>query len=464
MMKAGAIALGALTAGVLTWGIFNFAGGPPETPEVTPDTTTDTVVVDPDEPREDTNVAPEPGETADAASTIAGIERQRDFHHDRFESDGNYIDSERVAGYERTLARLTGRFEHYAAADEAIATAFEAAGEVTGPIEAAMQIDFSMHRFPQVDARLAIHEQGAALSGRVEFQRDMHANLAFARGDYAAATTAFEAKVEQRRTSAALIQLAALRAQTGHPDEADRLFVEAERSVHTDRAFQRATLELQRGLLDLEHERYAQAKEHYDRANEHFQGWYLIEEHLAEILCLLDRCDEAADIYVNVITRTQSPELMASYGGILEGMDRAEEAEEWRVNADARYAVLLEQFPEALGGHGLEYFLERGPAARALELAQANAALRQDGEALTLLAQAQLQSELTTEALATVRQLLETPYRTPGFYEVAAEVFEANDLDAEAAEQTTARTALMTMFAAATDAPAAMDGDEAPSE
>ena len=222
-------------------------------------------------------------------------------------------------------------------------------------------------------------------------------------------------------------------------------------NVHTDRAFQRATLELQRGLLDLEHERYAQAKEHYDRANTHFRGWYLVEEHLAEILCLLDRCDEAEAIYIDVISRTQSPELMASYGGILEGMGRADEAEEWRAQADARYAVLLERFPEALGGHGLEYFLERGPAERALELAQANAELRQDGEALTLLSQAQLQSEQPAEALATIRRVLETPYRTPGFYEVAAEVFEANELTAEAAEQTAARDALMTLFANATD-------------
>lgn len=459
-MKAGAIAIGAIAAGAITWGVFSFMGQTPEpetTPEPTPEgVTTETPPAANDEP-------PEPINSVSAAATIQQVERQLAFHRQRFEDQGNHIDITRVASFERTLARLTGQFEHYAAADEAIGAAIEAAGNQVGPLEAAMQIDFSMHRFPSVAERLAIHEQGAPLSGRVEFQRDMHANLAFALGDYDAATEVFEADVAVRRTSEHLIQLAALRAQTGHPDEADQLFVEAMENVHTDRAFQRATLELQRGLLDLQHERYAQAKEHYERANQHFEGWYLIEEHLAEILCLLDRCDESEEIYIDVISRTQSPELMASYGGILEGMGREEEAEEWRVRADARYAVLLEQFPEALGGHGLEYFLERGPAPRALELAQANAELRQDGEAYTLFAQALLQSGLAEEALAPIVELLEGPYRTPGFYEVAAEVFEANGRSEDAAEQLAARSALMTMFAAASDAPAT-NADSEPAE
>ncbi|MFK8002832.1 MAG: tetratricopeptide repeat protein [Polyangiales bacterium] len=456
-MKAGAIAIGAVAAAAITWGIFSFAGqhGTDAEPETEPESPVATEETPAEENTTGETVAePEPIQSEDAAATIQHVEEQAAFFRHRFEEHGNYIDMARVAGHERTLARLTGQFEHYGAADDAIRQAFEAAGEdAAGPIETAAQLDFTLHRFPQVDAHIARHAEGVPMPARVDFQESMRANLAFARGDYSAATTAFEARLEETRSSANLILVAALRAQTGHPDEADRLFVEAMENVHTDRAFQRATLELQRGLLDLEHERYAQAKEHYERANQHFEGWYLIEEHLAEILCLLDRCDEAEEIYIDVISRTQSPELMASYGGILEGMGREEEAEEWRARADARYAVLLERFPEALGGHGLEYFLERGPAERALELAQANAELRQDGEALTLLAQALLQSELAEEALAPIGTLLEGPYRTPGFYEVAAEVFEANGRPEDAAEQLTARSALMTMFAGATDAP-----------
>ncbi|MFT5355777.1 MAG: Tfp pilus assembly protein PilF [Polyangiales bacterium] len=456
-MKPGAIAIGAVAAGAITWGVFNFAEQP-DTETETVDTSSESPDETPAPDEAPIPTEPPPIQSEDAASTIQHVEEQAAFFRHRFEEHGNYIDMARVAGHERTLARLTGQFEHYGEADDAIRAAFEAAGEgAAGPIETAAQLDFTMHRFPQVDAHIARHAEGVPMPARVEFQENMRANLAFARGDYATATTAFEAKLEERRSSANLILVAALRAQTGHPDEADALFVEAMQNVHTDRAFQRATLELQRGLLDLEHERYAQAKAHYDRANESFQSWYLVEEHLAEILCLLDRCDEAEEIYIDVISRTQSPELMASYGGILEGMGREDEAEEWRALADARYAVLLERFPEALGGHGLEYFLERGPPERALELAEANAELRQDGEALTLLAQAQLQSGQTAEALATLRSLLETPYRTPGFYEVAAEVFEANGLTAEAAEQTAGRAALMSMFATATDAPSIPD-------
>ena len=275
----------------------------------------------------------------------------------------------------------------------------------------------------------------------------LRADLALARGDYAAAEQAYLAKVEEHRSSEALLRLGAYRAQTGLPDEADALFAEAIELASADRDYKRATLELQRGLLDLEHQRYPEAQAHYEAAAEYFSGWYLLEEHLAEIYCLQGECERSLPIYERVIEETESPELMGAYADALEELGRDEEAETWRTRADARFAALLEEFPEALGGHGLEYFLERGPAERALELAEANAELRADGEALTLLAEAQLGSEKVEEANATIDRLLETPYRTPSMLELAMRVREAAGANVD--PLMTERQALMQRFASA---------------
>jgi len=55
-------------------------------------------------------------------------------------------------------------------------------------------------------------------------------------------------------------------------------------------------------------------------------------------------------------------------------------------------------------GHALEHALDHGQAADALALAEANVAIRPNGQALDLLARAYMKSNRPTDAQATVRR------------------------------------------------------------
>ena len=372
----------------------------------------------------DVKASAETKKTPLAHQAIANLIKQSEFHQKRFKKSKQALDAERVAGAHKTLARLTGRFEYYASAEEALAEAKKASKHPNTHAETEAKLDFTLHRFNNVDERLKDLGKGIMLSSRKAFITEMQVDLAFARGDYKAAKTGYDALLKKRRSVANLMRQAAFQTQTGHADKADALFVEATDAVKIDREFNRASIELQRGLLDLEAERYQDAYEHYKTANTQYPGWYLVEEHIAEVLCLLGQCEEAETRYIDLIRRTESPELMASYADVLETLKRPEEAESFRKRADKRYDELLKRFPEALGGHGLEYFLARNPK-RALALATKNAELRQDGEALTLLAEAYLVNDDKKKAESTLQRVLQTPYRKPSMHALAAQIFEA---------------------------------------
>ncbi len=447
-MKAVILGTVALVSGALTWAFFQTIQASPE-----PHAAGECASVSPRLPVDRSLRNPR----VLASEAIEDVERQRAFYQARFGRSASWLDGARVASAERTLARLTDRFEHYGRADDALAAAFEAAGEGSGPLEAAVSIDFTLHRFAQVDAHLERYAQGAQVPDRVAFLRETQADLAFARGDYAAAREAFEGATETRRSTPNLVRLAAFRAQTGHPAEADALFIEAMHAAQTDRAYNRATLELQRGLLDLDFGRFDEAKAHYEAADEAFGGWYLVQEHLAEIHCLLDDCARSVPMYEAVIEQTQSPELMGAFADVLESLDRAEEGAQWRARAHERYDVLLARFPEALGGHGLEFFLEHGTAERAVELAERNADLRADGEALLLLSQAYLKADRLTDAQAVMDRLMATPYRTPGVFEFGAELATAQGDEETAASLRAQGEAMEQTFAEACDRSGMLD-------
>lgn len=445
----GAIAIGSAVA---TWALFGRdpEPAPPPAPATEPAT-----------PAPPTEPTPRVAVPEGAAKAIADLERQREFHALRVAQDRAWLDAARMADLSLRLARLTGRFEHYGDAEAAIAQAFELAPEGSGPHVAAAQVDFTLHRFDDAEAHLADAERGVVLSDLAATLREMRADIALARGRYDEARAAYEAMAAARASTTNLTRLAHLYAQTGDLVLADRTFARAIGAAQQDRPFHEAKLELQRGLLDLELGRHAEARAHYERANAAFPGWYLVEEHLAETLVALGETERAEAIYADVVARTQSPELMGAHAEVLEALGRPDEAAALRARADARWEALLSRFPQALGGHGLEHFLERGPPDRALSLARDNAALRPDGEARVLLARALLGAGQAAEAARTIDALLETPYRTPSLHEHAAEIFDAAGRAGDAEAQRRAREALIAPFIAPAAAATVEDPPEA---
>src|SRR5262249_28884206 len=114
--------------------------------------------------------------------------------------------------------------------------------------------------------------------------RALKADLAFQEGRYEEARRGDEDAGRRHPTGDNLARLASFRAQTGDAEGADRLYAEAEEEITAKEMRSFAWVELQRGLLDLGRGRLSEAAAHYERAGRAYSGYWLVDEHSAELL------------------------------------------------------------------------------------------------------------------------------------------------------------------------------------
>jgi tetratricopeptide (TPR) repeat protein len=98
-----------------------------------------------------------------------------------------------------------------------------------------------------------------------------------------------------------------------------------------------AWVQLQRGLLDLNRGRYEEAMVHYRMAGKAYSGYWLVDEHIAELLGATRKFDEAAALYEKIIARAQKPEFHQRLGDLYLFMGRPERAKPWHDRAEAAY-------------------------------------------------------------------------------------------------------------------------------
>jgi len=344
----------------------------------------------------------------------------------------DWVRAEAVAGQWKSRARLSGRYDDYAKAEFWIASAFGHAPEGSGPWLARARLHFTLHRLHRVLPDLERAEQRLLPDDhdRAAFAL-LRADLAFQQGRYEEARVGIDASLALHRDPAAVFSRAQLLQHTGDPDGALRLFDEAEGMYLTPPPETRAWLDLQRGLLELDRGRLDAAAAHYVAAERDLSGWWLIEEHQAEVLARSGSTDAALRAYEILIDRTGNPEFMDAAASILDARGDAAGAALQVTRARAAYDAQLERYPEAAAGHALRHFLEFGTdPAFTLDLAERNAALRPNGEALTLLAKAQLAAGRPGPALETIERVLATAWRSAESDEVAAEIRAARALTA----------------------------------
>ena len=168
------------------------------------------------------------------------------------------------------------------------------------------------------------------------------------------------------------------------------------------------------------------------RADDILSGWYLVEEHIAEVVASQGDLERAVDMYRDILARVPNGEFYDALADVLQEAGKTEEARQARERARRAYNSDLEAFPEAAYGHAVDHFLVHGPAPKALELARANWALRSTPEARITLVQALVRSGQVDTAREQTEKLLESPWKTPELHATAARVFEL----AGAAERT----------------------------
>ena len=358
-----------------------------------------------------------------------------------------------AAGYQLDYGQLTGDYDGYEAAQRSLDEAFAAArrrdsaGADTGPFLLQAQLDYTLHRFDKTMADLGAPEREATFFHDTPLLAEVKAlrgAATFARGQYAEGLALLrEAKALDDNASHAQ-RLALALAKVGAEDEAVRLFDDVEGSVATPRG--RAWLSLQRGLLDLHRGRRASARQRLERARAFFPGFWLVEEHIAELDADEGRSDEATAGYRSLVARTGDPEFMDALARLVE-RNSPEEARALVARSSAIYEERLKRLPEASYGHALEHYLRMDPEpARAVAIAEKNRTIRPDGEARTRLAQAYLRAGRSADARAEIDRVIATSWSSGETWATAALVFGACG-DAAASTEASAKAKAIDPFA-----------------
>lgn len=342
---------------------------------------------------------------------------------------------DKIAGLYLRRARLSGDYQDYAKAEDALERGFERAAEGSGPLLTRAALNFTLHRLDRVEPDLEIVANRAVVDDPTRAAIEgLRGDLAFQGGDDEAAKAHYDAALELDDTPSNLARLARWRWRHGDFDGAEELYLAALGEMLPDALEPRAWTHLQLGIMDLERGRYEQAFEHYREGAEILGGWWLIEEHIAEIAALLGLEDFAIGLYTQIIAATGKGEFYDAKAALLAEAGQDEAAAALVDRAEADFQAKLQQFPEASYGHALGHYLDYGPAAQALQLAELNHELRPNPSAKIELAQARLAVGDLPGAEAIVDEALASPWVWADIYWVGALVHERVGEAEEAAE------------------------------
>jgi tetratricopeptide (TPR) repeat protein len=307
-------------------------------------------------------------------------------------------------------AGLTADFSDLADAEREVQRAISEMGPLQDLLLAKANLEMKLHRLEVARETLA----SAPHLEETPAGQSLLADIALQQGRYDEALAGFSADVAQRPGWENLARLAYYRSMTGEPDLADRLYARAQDLLTAKEMRHYAWLELQRGIIDLNAGRYADALAHYRHADRAYSGYWLIEEHIGEVLALLGRTEESEEIYERVVRSTGKPDLMTAYARLIAERDPQRSAELAQV-AGETFERQMALYPEAAVGHYLSFLIDAEPDAdRLIDLARMNLAARPNTDAKLLLARAYAKAGRFEEARSLVAEVAASPWRPRG--------------------------------------------------
>lgn len=289
-----------------------------------------------------------------------------------------------------------------------------------GPLLLAARYNFSLHRLAEAEKFLdTLEHQAIPMRDDQLAAKILRGEIAAQRGQYDVALQHLSS-VADAVPSAAKPELALLHAKTGDPAKAEALLTEALTATPTKDTRRRAWISLQLGALAMNRGELRAALDHLRAADHELSGWWLVQEHIAEIHSRRDEHREAIAIYEQLVGAAELPQHLDALAALYKHTGERQKSDAMIARAAARWDELLAHHPESALGHGLQHHLQFGAPERALELALANVALRPGGDAQVALARAYLKAGQPAEALAVAERVLATPYRTAAVHDVAA--------------------------------------------
>ncbi|HXV83199.1 MAG TPA: hypothetical protein VEG60_25335 [Candidatus Binatia bacterium] len=230
-------------------------------------------------------------------------------------------------------AQLTGSPADLQATKAAIERALREVGPLAGLYLLKANLNFKLHRLTETDQDIAALSRFAGDARIVTLK----AGIDFHRGRYEAAKMGYLSAVEKNPSWDNLARLAYWLGKFGDAGLADRLYRQAGEEISAKDKHSYSWIELQRGLLDLNRGRYDEAMRHYRDAGKAYSGYWLIDEHRAEILAATRKFDAAAALYESVVARAPLPELQQRLGDLYLFMGKPERARPWHDKALAGY-------------------------------------------------------------------------------------------------------------------------------
>ncbi len=230
------------------------------------------------------------------------------------------------------------------------------------------------------------------------------------------------------------IRLSRLRMAMGSPHEAAALMEAAERRYHNGSPHQHAWFKLQRGLIALHSGDFERARALYKSALQELDGWWLAEEHLAEVQLLLGERDKAQELYDVVIDKTGYPEFLDARAKMYESGGDLTNAKAMIDLARERFEANIALLPEAVIGHAIPFYLSHGPAQYSLALARPEYANRSDGDTAILLAHAQMLNSEAEAAIQIIESQLAAGWNTAEAHYLLAMAYKNQGKDSLSAE------------------------------
>jgi predicted Zn-dependent protease len=328
-------------------------------------------------------------------------------------------------------AQLTGKLDDYGNARALLDATAARMDSWSYPCLEYARLDFALNRLADAAGELDSCPGSVA---REEIA-GLHADIAFHSGRYRQAESIYRALVNQVGTPQQYLRLATYRSRTGAPAEAAALLEAAETRYASSSPTTKAWLKLQRGLLALDRGRFDEALAMYRAAADTLPGWWLVDEHLAEVMWLSGDALGAKTVYESVIARTGLPEHMDALAFIKTTEGRLDEALPLRRQARALHEARLRQFPETASGHAIDHLLQNqndADLATALALAEANFAARPYGDSAVALARALLRNREPKRAETLLVAQIMSGWDTAELYWVLSEARKQLGRDADA--------------------------------
>ena len=226
-----------------------------------------------------------------------------------------------------SCASLSGRMDDFASAERFLDSTLARFGRREDLCLLKANLDFRFHRLGAVRADLD------GMQGRAQ-ARSILADLDFQEGRYGEARREYEALIALDPVWDDMARLGQWFWKMGDWAAADEWLERAGEELTAKQMRSFAWVELQRGVLDLSRGDSVAARGHYDRAARAYSGYWLIDEHFAELLAFEERFDEALALYLGLPGR---PELWQTVGELYLTMGRPAEAGAFLDRAEADY-------------------------------------------------------------------------------------------------------------------------------